>query len=153
MNKVSKYDKLKSPMARREIDNHLNTLKGEDEDRFEKVFDDKSSLLSGFFEAAEEWKRNGIVDDHRPFCKNGKRKRNESEKSQVDEVDEVDDEDDENDVEDDVEDESEDESEAEESEEEDIEENVDGGEYELHTHYDDGMQQQQDQQQQGYYWR
>ena len=142
-------------MARREIDNHLNTLKGEDADRFERVFGDKSNLLPGFLEAAEERKRNGIVDDHRPF-RNGKRKRNESEKSRVvDEVDEVDDEDDENDVEDDVEDGSEDESEAEESEEDDTEENVDEGEYELHNHYDDGRQHHHHHhhQQQGYYWR
>ena len=77
----AKFETMKRG-GRLQIDQFLSTLKGEEEDRFEQVFQDKSHLLPGFLEAAEERRRNGIVETHR--SRYGKRKRDESLNAQAD---------------------------------------------------------------------
>lgn len=71
--KLGQYESGRRSGARLQIEHLLNTLKGEDEDRFEQVFEDKSYLLPIFLEAAEERRRNGIVETFKK--RNTKRKR------------------------------------------------------------------------------
>ena len=71
--KLGQYESGRRSGARLQIEHLLNTLKGEDEDRFEQVFEDKSYLLPLFLEAAEERRRNGIVEIFK--TRNTKRKR------------------------------------------------------------------------------
>ena len=71
--KLGQYESGRRSGARLQIEHLLNTLKGEDEDRFEQVFEDKSYLLPIFLEAAEERRRNGIVEIFK--TRNTKRKR------------------------------------------------------------------------------
>ncbi|KAL3758535.1 hypothetical protein ACHAWU_008289 [Discostella pseudostelligera] len=60
--KLDNYETARRKGARVQVENLVNILKGEDEDRFEQVFEDKSHLLPGFLAAAEERRRNGIVE-------------------------------------------------------------------------------------------
>ena len=59
--------------GRLNIEKLVEILKGEDENRFELVFGEQSSLLHNFLLAAEERKRNGEVET--PGASNGATKR------------------------------------------------------------------------------
>ena len=65
LKKVDKYPTARKTGARISIEKLVDILQGEEENRFEQVFGESSSLLSGFLEAAEERRRNGIVEQPR----------------------------------------------------------------------------------------
>lgn len=76
MKKSDNYEKGRRTGARLQIEQLVNTLQGDEEDRFEHVFGEDSNLLPGFLEAAEERRLNGIVEN--PRCRaNKKRSRSE----------------------------------------------------------------------------
>jgi hypothetical protein len=81
MKKIDTYEKGRRTGARLQIEQLVNTLQGDDEDRFENVFEDKSNLLPEFLEAAEERRLNGIVENRR--CRS-KKKRSRNEQSEDD---------------------------------------------------------------------
>lgn len=64
-----------------QIEKLVDILKGEGEDRFEKVFQGRSHLLPGFLVAAEDRRVNGYTAVRK--SRTGKRKHDESLKSQV----------------------------------------------------------------------
>lgn len=64
-----------------QIEKLVDILKGEGEDRFEKVFEGRSHLLPGFLVAAEDRRVNGYTEGRKP--RTGKRKQDEALKSQV----------------------------------------------------------------------
>ena len=73
---LQEYETGKRIFARAEIDHHIATLHGDDEDRFEQVFKEKFHLLPVFLEAAEERRKNGIVET---FTKRNTKRRLERE--------------------------------------------------------------------------
>lgn len=81
MKKIDTYEKGRRTGARLQIEQLVNTLQGDDEDRFENVFEDKSNLLPEFLEAVEERRLHGIVENQR--CRS-KKKRSRNEQSEDD---------------------------------------------------------------------
>mmetsp|Transcript_25653 Transcript_25653/g.46428 ORF Transcript_25653/g.46428 Transcript_25653/m.46428 type:complete len:350 (+) Transcript_25653:1240-2289(+) len=73
--KVENYEIARKSGARLEIEKLVNILQGDDEDRFEQVFQENSVRLPDFLEAAEERKRHGVVE--KPRARSAKRRRNE----------------------------------------------------------------------------
>ena len=73
---IARYDKLRRSGARLQVENIVNILKGEAEDRFDKVFESTSHLLPGFLAAAKDRRVNGVVEVRKPRA--GKRKRDDT---------------------------------------------------------------------------
>ena len=71
------YNNARRTASRIEIEKLVIILRGEDEDRFEQVFEEKSHLLPDFLEAAEERRRNGTEEKPRKFGIQKKRSRDE----------------------------------------------------------------------------
>lgn len=87
---IARYDKLRRSGARLQVENIVNILKGEAEDRFDKVFESTSHLLPGFLAAAEDRRVNGVVEVRKPRA--GKRKRDDTTTQEVDDAEEEDEE-------------------------------------------------------------
>jgi hypothetical protein len=66
------------------IEKLVNTLQGDEEDRFDQVFGEYSSLLPTFLKAVEERKVNGVVESLRV---SGNKKRKKMEQSEDDDID------------------------------------------------------------------
>lgn len=77
LKKVDKYPTARKAGARVSVEKLVDILQGEEENRFEQVFGEYSNLLSGFLEAAEERRRNGIVEQPRRRIGKNKRKIND----------------------------------------------------------------------------
>ena len=75
MKKVENYESARRSGARLQIEQLVNTLQGEDEDRFEQVFGEHSIHLTDFLEAAEERRRHGVVE--KPRARSAKKRRSE----------------------------------------------------------------------------
>ena len=75
--KLVNYENARRTASRIEIEKLVNILRGEDEARFEQVFEEKSFLLPDFLEAAEERRRNGTEEKPRKFGIQKKRSRDE----------------------------------------------------------------------------
>ena len=74
--KVDTYENARRTGSRLKIEELVNTLRGEEANRYELVFGENASLLEGYFEAAAERRRNGIVEKPRkPRDHDQKRKR------------------------------------------------------------------------------
>ena len=73
--KVDTYTNARRMGSRLKIEEFVNTLRGQEENRFEQVFGEKATLLEGFLEAAAERRRNGIVENPRKPRTNRKKKR------------------------------------------------------------------------------
>lgn len=73
---MDNYEAARRSGARIQIEKLVNILNGDDEDKYDQVFGENGHLLSTFLEAAEERRRNGIVEKPRSYKK---RKRNENE--------------------------------------------------------------------------
>ena len=85
---IANYEKTRRSQKHVQIDALVDILKGEGEDRFEKVFEGRSHLLPGFLVAAEDRRVNGYTEVRKP--RTGKRKQDESQKPQIDDGDEQD---------------------------------------------------------------
>lgn len=73
---IASYDNMRRSGARLQVENIVNILRGEAEDRFEKVFESTSHLLPVFLAAAEDRRVNGVVEVRKPRA--GKRKRDDT---------------------------------------------------------------------------
>ena len=63
--KIDNYDNGRKTAARKNQENLVDVLKGQDEDRFEKVFGETSHLLPAFLANAEERRKNGNMEEPR----------------------------------------------------------------------------------------
>ena len=70
---ISNYEKTRKSQKHAQIDALVEILKGEGEDRFEKVFEGKSHLLPGFLVAAEDRRMNGYSEVRKPRAPKRKR--------------------------------------------------------------------------------
>ena len=62
MKRIENYENARRNAARLKVEEHVNTLRGQEENRFDQVFGENASLLPGFLDAMEERRRNGIVE-------------------------------------------------------------------------------------------
>mmetsp|Transcript_21931 Transcript_21931/g.51728 ORF Transcript_21931/g.51728 Transcript_21931/m.51728 type:complete len:195 (-) Transcript_21931:23-607(-) len=88
--KLAKYDTARRTGARIKIEELVNKLRGDDEDRIEAVFGERASLFAGFTSNADERRREGI-DPDAPGRSRSKRKKREGEEDRLDEDDAVED--------------------------------------------------------------
>ena len=63
--KIENYDNGRKTAARKNQENLVEVLKGQDDDRFEKVFGETSHLLPTFLANAEERRKNGNMEEPR----------------------------------------------------------------------------------------
>jgi hypothetical protein len=63
--KIDNYDNGRKTAARKNQENLVDILKGQDDDRFEKVFGETSHLLPTFLANAEERRKNGNIEEPR----------------------------------------------------------------------------------------
>jgi len=63
--KIENYDNGRKTAARKNQENLVDVLKGQDDDRFEKVFGETSHLLPTFLANAEERRKNGNMEEPR----------------------------------------------------------------------------------------
>lgn len=76
--KVENYETARRTGARLKIEELVTILQGDDDDKFEQVFDDNAHLVPVFLEAAADRKRNGIVEKPRSRSNKKKRRREET---------------------------------------------------------------------------
>ena len=79
--RIEKYENARRNAARLNVEELVNTLHGQEENRFDQVFGENASLLPGFLEAMEERRRNGIVE--KPIKSKPRKKRVREEEDDI----------------------------------------------------------------------